>query len=364
MSATALPNRQDHPEQPHRPTLTPAPRRILVKELNWLGDLVMSLPALRAIRRTWPGAQLAVLVKQELAGFFDGEDSVDEVIPYTIARGIRGIRDRRRIIAQIRVRRFDLAVMFPNSFDSALLTALARVPRRAGYSADARSPLLTLKATPPQDALSGHQANYWLAMVRETLGVEGSASDFALSPHEPHRSKMQQWLAATRKRPDARLVALAPFAAYGPAKEWPAPKWARLVDLLASRDGSECVLVGTPSERARCEETAATTNAGALIAASETSVGQLIALLSLADVVIGNDSGATHLGAALGTPTVAIFGSTDPSRTAPLGPRTRVVYRKVECSPCHAHTCRFGHHRCLEELEVAEVARAVESFRA
>ncbi|MGH7948246.1 MAG: lipopolysaccharide heptosyltransferase II, partial [Candidatus Binataceae bacterium] len=333
MSAAAPPNRGPHAPQYRRPTLTPAPRRILVKELNWLGDLMMSLPTLRAIRRAWPSAQLAVLVKQELAGFFDGEDSVDEVIPYTIARGFRGIRDRARIVAQIRVRRFDLAVMFPNSFDSALLPALARVPRRAGYRAEARSLLLTLKAPPPQDARSGHQANYWLAMVRETLGIEGAASDIAITPHQNHRAKMQEWLAAVRKRPQARLVALAPFAAYGPAKEWPAPKWARLVDVLADRDGTECMLVGTASELGRCAEVVAASKAGAIVAAGETNVGQLIALLSLADVVIGNDSGATHLAGALGTPTVAIFGSTDPSWSAPLGPRITVVYRKVECSP-------------------------------
>ncbi|MGH7865554.1 MAG: lipopolysaccharide heptosyltransferase II [Candidatus Binataceae bacterium] len=364
MSATALSSRQPDRAQAPRPTLTPAPRRILVKELNWLGDLVLSLPTVRAIRRTWPSAQLAVLVKQELAGFFDGEDSVDEVIPYAIARGFRGIRDRARIVAQIRVRRFDLAVMFPKSFGSALLPALARVPRRAGYSADARSMLLTLKAPPPHDARSGHQANYWLAMVRETLGIEGATDDTAIAPHQGHRSKMQEWLAAVRMRPQARLVALAPFAAYGPAKEWPAPKWARLIDLLANRDGTECMLVGTASERERCAEVVAATRTGAIIAAGETGVGQLIALLSLADVVIGNDSGATHLGGALGIPTVGIFGSTDPAWSAPLGPRTAVVYRKVECSPCYAPTCRFGHHRCLEELEVEAVARAADSFHA
>ncbi len=320
----------------------------------------MSLAALRAIRRTWPRAHLSVLVKQHLAGFFDGEAAIDEVIPYALAGGLRGVGDRRRVVAAIRVRRFDLAVMFPNSFESASWAALARVPRRAGFSADWRSALLTLKAAPPSDALSGHQANYWLAMVRETLGVEGDATDFTIASHEPNRIRMHQWLAARRKRAEARLIALAPAAAYGPAKEWPAPNWTRLVDMLAERDGTECVLVGAAAERTRCEEIAASSKAGAVTAAGETNLGELIALLSLADGFIGNDSGAMHLAGALGIPTVAIFGSTNPARTGPMGARSKVIYRGIECSPCLERTCRFGHYRCLTEIGVEEVAAAAE----
>jgi len=339
--------------------LDPPPNRILVKEVNWLGDMVMSLPALRAIRRTWPRAHLAALVKNELASFFDGARWLDEVIPYSVGRGLSGFFDRRRIVGEIRSRRFDLGVLFPNSFESALWIAMAGIRRRAGFVADARGAMLTLKATPPLEALTDHQVNYWLTMVRATGVAEGSLDDFALDVHAPYRERMREWLAANRKRPGRPLIAIAPAAAYGPAKEWPADSYGALIDLLARREDAEIVLVGAPAERAKCDEVAAASKAGAMIAAGHTNIGELIALLSLCDGSIGNDSGSMHLAGALGIPTVAIFGSTNPDRTGPLGPKTRVIYRKLECSPCLARTCRFGHYNCLTQIEPAEPADAM-----
>jgi heptosyltransferase II len=341
------------------PQLAPAPERIMVREVNWLGDLVMSLPALRAIRRAWPQAHLAVLVRRELASFFDGAECVDEVIGFSIARGVAGLFDRRRVVTEIRARRFDLAVLFPNSFESALWTAMARVPRRAGWIADARSALLTLKAAPTRGAMLQHQAHYWLEMVRATLGIEGDAGDFAIAASERNFARMREWLDARRRRANAPLVALAPAAAYGPAKEWPADHYARLIDFLTDRYGAECVLVGAPAERAKCESIATQSAAGAIVAAGETSIGELIALLQLAGRFIGNDSGAMHLAGALGLPAVAIFGSTNPQRTGPMGARTRIIWRHLGCSPCLARTCRFGHYNCLREIGHEEVAGAL-----
>jgi lipopolysaccharide heptosyltransferase II len=348
----------------HAAALDPPPRRILVKEVNWLGDVVMSLPALQAIRRAWPDAHLAVLIKQELASFFDGARWIDEVIPYSVARGLPGFFDRRRIVGEIRLRRFDLGVLFPNSFESALWLTMAGIRRRAGFVADARGAMLTMKASPPPEAMTGHQANYWLAMVRATGVADGRPDDFAIDVDGPSRERMSKWLAANRKRSDRPLFAIAPAAAFGPAKEWPANKYGALIDLLAHRNDAEVVLVGAPSERKKCEEVAAASKAGAIIAAGQTNIGELIALLSLSDGFIGNDSGCMHLAGALGIPTVAIFGSTNPNRTGPMGPKTRVIYRKLECSPCLARTCRFGHYNCLMQIEPAALADAIDAMRA
>jgi lipopolysaccharide heptosyltransferase II len=339
--------------------LEPVPRRILVREVNWLGDLVMSLPALRAIRRAWPDAHVAVLVRRELAGFFDGARWIDEVIPFAIARGIRGIVDRRRVIRDIRAGSFDLAILFPTSFESALWVTMAGVPRRAGYSADARSAMLTLRALPPAAATVGHQVHFWLQMVRATVGAVGDASDFAIAADEANLIRVRTWLASRRKRADGPLVAIAPAAAYGPAKEWPAQHFARLIDHLAEHIGTECVLVGAPGERARCEQVAATAQSGAIVAAGETNVAELLAILAIADGFVGNDSGAMHVSAALGKPTVGIFGSTNPMRTAPMGPHARVIWHHLACSPCLARTCRFGHYDCLREITPDEVAAAL-----
>jgi heptosyltransferase-2 len=192
-------------------------------------------------------------------------------------------------------------------------------------------------------------------MVRLTIGAADKNAHVALEAHTPHRAKMGRWISENRKRKNSKLIAIAPAAAYGPAKEWPAEHYGKLIDLLAERDGAEAILVGAPAERAQCVEVAAASRVGAMVAAGETTVGELIALLSLCDGFIGNDSGCAHLAGALGIPTVAIFGSTNPDRTAPIGNRARVIYHKLECSPCLARTCRFGHYHCLTQIEPTEL---------
>lgn len=345
--------------------LSPAPSRVVIKAVNWLGDLVMSLPAMRAVHRAFPSAHLAILVRKELASFFEGADWIDELLPYSLGSRLAGLGDRRKIIAQLRARGFDLAVVMPSSFDSALWVAAAGIARRAGYIADLRGPMLTHKVMPPTDALDGHQVRYWLTMVRETLGIEGDSRDFALHPAPASLARMTAWLGERRKRPGAPMVALAPAAAYGPAKEWPAAKFAALIDVLENEFGAESVLVGAPSERTRCEQVSALSRAGALVAAGETNICELVALLSLARGFAGNDSGAMHVAGALGIPTVAIFGSTNPDRTGPLGARARVIWHRLGCSPCLARTCRFGHYNCLvqvQPVEVIETLRALGAF--
>jgi heptosyltransferase II len=337
--------------------LRPAPARVLVKEVNWLGDLVMSLPALRAVRRAFPDARLSVLIKAELASFFDGAVWLDEVIPYRVGRSLGGLADRRHVVAEIRSRRFDLAILFPRSFESAFWTALARVPRRVGFAADGRGLMLTHKATRPAALFRSHQVYDYLYLLRNALGITGDRTDIAPDVSDRHRAAMRAWLDAHRRR-RGPLIALAVAAAYGPAKEWAVARYAALVDRLAERYAAECVLVGAPAERPRCEMVAAASRYGAPIAAGETSVGQAVALLALCDGFAGNDSGAMHIAGALGIPTVGIFASTNPQRTGPLGPHAQALYHRIACSPCLERTCRFGHYDCLKQVtpEAVELA--------
>jgi heptosyltransferase-2 len=342
-----------------RAILSPPPARILVKEVNWLGDVVMSLPALRAVRRAFPQAHLSVLIKQELASFFDGSPWIDEVLPYAFGRGRRGLADQREMLRRLRAGGFDLAILFPNSFSSALWAVLGGIQRRVGFVGDARRLLLTHKSARPKELFERHQVHDALHLLRTTLGIDGSADEYRLDVHERHRNAMGAWLTNHRRRPEAKLIALAVAAAFGPAKEWPADRYVTLIDRLAERHGAECVLLGAPSERTRCTEIAGASRVGAVIAAGETSVGEAMALLSLSDGFVGNDSGAMHVAGALGLPTIGLFGSTNPVRTAPLGPRTRVLYHRIECSPCGDRTCRFGHYECLKGIAVDEVMTAL-----
>jgi heptosyltransferase-2 len=337
--------------------------RVLVKEVNWLGDVVISLPALRAVRDAYPDAGLSVLVRRELATFFDGFEWIGEILPYDLGRGVGGLRDRLAIVAALRARRFDLAVLFPKSFDAALWPALARVPRRAGWRTDGRRLLLTDGARLPPPG-QRHQVHSYLEMLRRCLAIEGSPDRYEIAVAQRNREAMTVWLRQRRRRSGAPLIALAVAAAYGPAKEWPAPRYAELIDVLAQSVGAECLIVGAPGERARCEAIAAASRAGALVAAGDTHLGETIALLSLCDGFAGNDSGAMHLAGALGLPTVGLFGSTDPVRTGPLGPRVRVLQHRIECSPCFARTCRFGHYECLARIAPDEVVGALADLGA
>ncbi len=302
-------------------------------------------------------------MKQELASFFDGARWIDEVLPYRVGRGFKGMADLRRTVAAIRARRFDLAILFPRSFQAALWVTLARVPRRSGFVDDARGPLLTHKAVRSPELLAGHQVQDYLYMLRQTLGIVGSPDDCVPDIHELHRATMRDWLAGHRRR-KGPMIALAVAAAYGPAKEWPAARYAALIDLLATRYGAECVLVGAPGERATCDKVVRASSKGALVAAGETNVGEAMALLSLCSGFAGNDSGAMHVAGALGIPTVGLYGSTRPDRTGPLGPRTRIIYHRIECSPCLERTCRFGHYDCLDRIAPGEVVGALADLGA
>jgi heptosyltransferase-2 len=345
-----------------RPLPSPRPHRIIVKAVNWLGDLVMSGPALHAIHDTFPGAHLSVLVRRELASFFDGAMWIDQVIPYRLRGGAAGLLDQLSIVRRIRAGHFDLAVVFPNSFQSAMWMVAAGVQRRAGYEADRRGFMLSHKVAPRADVERAHQVYHWLTMVAETVGAKGVAEAYHLDVNVQSRDKMRVWLANRRVRPERPLIALAPVAAYGPAKEWPVERYAELADILAQRHGAECVLVGGIDDRPQCEQIAAQCKGGAIVAAAETTVGELIALLSQCHGFTGNDSGCMHLAGALGVPTVAIFGSTNPLRTGPLGPHCTVIYRGLECSPCLERTCRFGHYNCLRDIAAEEAAGALEAY--
>ncbi|MGO9058482.1 MAG: lipopolysaccharide heptosyltransferase II [Candidatus Binataceae bacterium] len=340
----------------------PAPTRILVHEVNWLGDLVMTMPALAALRRAFPAARISVMVDSRLAAFFDGAGWIEEVIPIDRASKRSVLAEMPRLVTRLRALHFDLAVILPNSFESALRAALARIPIRAGFVRNGRGWMLTRRAVPGPHLVKRHQVHYWLEMLTSTLGVYGDPRPVAIEAAPRHLLRMREWL-AIRRRANSRLVAVAPGAAYGPAKEWPQSHYAALVSLLGSR-GVQCVLVGGPSEIERCESIAAASGRNAIVAAGRTNIGELMALLSLCDGFAGNDSGAAHLAASLGIATVAIFGSTSPQRTGPLGPRTQTLYQGLSCSPCMARTCRFGHYNCLLEIQPQQVIDALENLGA
>ncbi|GIW43226.1 MAG: ADP-heptose--LPS heptosyltransferase [Candidatus Binatia bacterium] len=334
-----------------KPVSLPPNARILVKSLNWLGDIVMSLPALWAVRLRYPQAHLAVLVREELASFYTATPWIDRIIPYPIAGQAHRWRRRWNLIRNLARERWDAGIVLPRSFESALWFALARIPIRIGVAAQARSSLLTHPLGIDLKQPDRHLTESYLLLVCSGL-------DCGVPPAQP------ALLAPSLEQPFALhgpYVVMAPGAAFGPAKQWPLWHWQELSRALA-RKNLHIVLVGTESERPLCEEIRAAIPAACSTLAGKTNLPQLMAVIAHGCAFVGNDSGATHLAAALGVRTVALFGSTNPLRTAPRGSRCRVLYDPPPCSPCLQRTCRFGHYDCLARITPDRVLAAIDEL--
>jgi len=324
---------------------------------------MIALPALRALRERFPEGHLTVHIRANLAEVLAGVSWIDEVLALSLRKGAAGLGDRLRAVRAIRERRFGLAVLFPNSFDSALLPFLARVPCRLGYARDGRGPLLT----DPQPATPGiravHQVRYYLHLLRPLGVTEADEAPVLEIPPEAERRAESLLEELPGEGP---LLALAAGSAYGRAREWPEESFARLARILAERHGARFVLVGAPREVEQCRKVVGLAGelpgGGMLISAGRTTPADLAALLSRCDGFFGNDSGAMHVAAAIGIPTLAIFGSTNPANTRPLGPRAEIFVSHRECSPCMARTCRYGHYGCLTDFTPEMVAGRLESM--
>ncbi len=290
--------------------------RILVCGTNWLGDSVMSLPALAAHRAAAPADELILAVKPGLAPFWDLYPSL-----YTARLALSpGLAGLLRAARELRARAPDRAVLLPNSLRSALLPWLAGVPERAGARGHWRRALLTRVLETAPAGARRHQA--WEAM--RLLGLDDTAAALPpLPPLTPPREAAEQAAALLPGAPGTWLAVL-PGAARGPSKQWPAAHFAAAARALCAARGWRPVLFGAPGDRAACDAVAAALP-GALNLGGRTSLPVLAAALQRAGAALSNDSGGMHLAAAAGIPVVAVFGLTDPAVTGPLGARCRAV---------------------------------------
>ena len=312
-------------------------QNILVRATNWVGDAVMSVPALQAIRERFPGAHIAILAKPWVADLYRRETFADEVIAYDCSRWEAARR--------LRPRKFDCAILLQNAFDAALIAWLARIPVRIGYARDGRRLLLTRAIqTPKSGEIPRHQRFYYLELLRRAGILDSMPETEAIClKRRPHSQAR-------------RMIGVSPGAAYGSAKQWLPERFAEAAARIADARGCEIALFGSKSEFELCErvrllldQRAATNYAGA------TSLGEFIDLASQCELFLTNDSGAMHIASALGVPTVAVFGATDDLATGPTGPLARVVREPVDCSPCLLRECPID-HRCMSRVSAGRVA--------
>lgn len=317
--------------------------RLVVRAPNWLGDAVLSLGALRDLRRNFPKARTSVLARPSVAPLYRAVKEVDEVAES---------RDRRADVASLRDRH-DAAVLLPNSFQSALAARLAGIPERWGYATDGRGGLLTRRAAVPATVRGESQVYYYRAMLAG-VGLEVSASpDTRLSCPEEWRHRGSALL----DDGEDDWVGLNPGAFYGTAKRWIPERFGLLGDLLARRTGCRLALLGAASERPLAEAIAAAMQAPVRVLSGQTDLPALVGLLARIRLLVTGDSGPMHVAAALGTPVIAIFGSTDPRETAPRGEGHRLLREPVACSPCMLRECPID-HRCMRRVGVDQVLAA------
>jgi heptosyltransferase-2 len=327
------------------------PEKILIRGPNWVGDAVLAIPAIRAVRERFPSAEITLMVRPWVAGLFTSASYVDNVWSEEKPQGLSAWT---HIMKQLRARKFDLALLLPNSFESALMMFLGRIPKRVGYATDGRRWMLTNCIKPGNK--QQHQVHYYLDLVK-VLSASVTRPSIEIEATAEERSMARRLLATEGIPARAGFLVLNPGAAYGSAKRWHEDRFASVADELARDFGMHVVLIGSKNEQPIAEQIRRSIGARSAVLTGKTTLETLIGVLAESSLMITNDSGPMHIAAALGVPTVAVFGSTDDRVTAPYGPRTRVVKHAVDCSPCLLRECPID-HRCMNRVSVEDVCRA------
>ena len=337
------------------------PSRILIRGTNWVGDAVISIPAMREIRRIFPNAHISLLVRPWVRDIYSAVEFVDEILEYDKGGVHRGLSGFRRLIADLRRRHFDLAILLQNAFEAAFIAWCARIPERIGYARDGRGPLLTRACKVDAAVEDLHQAFYYLGILY-ALGLLDACPweqreyslPLGIGIRDEDRDAAREMLRSGGVRQGQIVVGINPGAFYGEAKRWLPDRYARVADALAWQYQAQIVIFGSPNDLPVVKEVAAHMKHSSLILAGRTTLGQLMGLIKECHLLITNDSGPMHLAAALDVPQLAIFGSTSEIATGPLSPKAKVIKHRVDCNPCFLRECPTD-FRCMKGISIQEV---------
>lgn len=327
--------------------------KIVVRGTNWVGDAVMQIPALRRLRAQFPDARITLATRSWARGIFEDADFIDEILTF---------EKEDSVFKQARLWRegnFDLAVLFTNSFESALVARLGKAKRRIGYATEARSFLLTEAISVPGWKNSRHEVFYYLNLINRLENQSVTESELFDSPldnsltiSDQRKEKARKFLAAAGIDLNKSVVAFCPGSTNSRAKRWQAESYAKLNDLLQRESNAQVVLIGAGDELEVSEKVFAAARIKPIVLTGKTSLAEAAAILSACGLLVSNDTGPAHIAAALGTRVVVIFGPTNPLTTHPLN--AEIVRREVECSPCMLRDCPID-HRCLTGIMPEDV---------
>jgi len=331
-------------------------KRVVVRGTNWVGDSLMTVPALRALRRVLPDAQITLATRPGAKGIFAEADFIDDLLIYDRKSAFSVVPQ----IREWRKRKFDLALLFQNAFEAALIPFFAGVPIRLGYATESRQALLTHPLPLPDWRSSRHEVFYYLYLVTalEQMLYESSSiceqqPDASIEISDQRRSEAVELLRAHGVSEEESVVAICPGSINSRAKRWPSEAYATLADQLIDSH-RKVLLIGSRDEVDVSNEVVSRMRNRPTVLTGKTTLDQITSVLSAVDLIVTNDTGPAHIGAALGRPTIVIFGPTNPLTTRPFSPTAEVLRHPPDCAPCMLRDCPID-HRCMTAITVDEV---------
>jgi heptosyltransferase-2 len=336
-------------------------RRIIIRSTNWIGDAIMTTPAIRAIGHFFPHAHITLLAKPWVVPVFEHSPYIDQFLIYDETTRHKGISGKIQLIKDIRNQQFDTAILLQNAIEAAILVFGAGINNRVGYNTDARGLLLNYSVKCTKEIKKIHQTRYYVHML-EKAGIPNSDFDLELYVGASDRTYAWKFLNQHDDHPDTRWIGINPSATYGNAKQWFPERFAQLADRICDHYRSGILIFGGPKDRDLGEKVRHMMHHPAINLAGETSLGQAIAFIQQCHVFITNDSGLMHIASALKTPLIAIFGSTNPITTGPIGKTSHIVQVKTNCSPCLLTDCPKTHHACMDAVTVDMVFQKVKDL--
>jgi len=334
--------------------------RILIVNVNWIGDVLFSTPLIRAVRKAYPSSFIACAIPPRCRQVLELNPNIDEIILYDEKGTHRSFIAKLRFILALKTRRFDTAILLHRSFTRALMAYLAGIPRRIGYYTGKRATLLTNGIGPPSEEM--HKVDYFLNIASE-LSIKDCGKQYEFFISESERAYIKDLLRSSTIGDGDFLTVVNPGGNWL-AKRWPKENFAELSDRLIEEFGAKVVISGAAKDRTLAEEIAsAMKKKGAFVFCGKTDLKQLAALFERADLLVSNDTGPTHIAAAMETPLVALFGPTSPRLTGPRGRgKISVLWKAEECMvPCYDLSCAYN--RCMRLITVDEVMEAARELK-
>ncbi len=334
-------------------------KRILIINVNWLGDVLLSTASIRAIKKAYPESYLACMVPSRCVEVLKGNPYLDEVVVFDEKATHRGLIAKINFIKELKKKKFDIVFLFHRSFTRALIAFLANIPERVGYYAKKRGMLLTKKIIPPEEEM--HRLAYYLNIV-ESYGVKSNGKYYEFFINDDDREYVDSQLKKLGVDRNDFVVVVNPGGNWQP-KRWPKENFANLSDRLISELGAKIIISGADKDITLANDISNLMKSKPIILAGKTNLKQLGALMEAADLVISADSGPMHIAAAMGTDLIALFGPTKTSLTGPLGKgRIAIIQKDVACKiPCYKVDCKDN--RCMEEISVEYVLKEAKKFR-